>query len=614
VNHALRVSRTWLRELFVGGLAMTLAFAATAQPENRTPDVPVGDGIIRGRVLQAEGGMALPDVEVALYALTAEGLPGMRRTTSDSEGRFAFENISRDGNLAYLLGARYQDIPFPGARITFAAGETERQADIKIAPISNDSSALSAGRAELRLQRTGTGLRLVETLQVENPGPHTFHVPAADRKGATPALRAQLPEGAHDFQMPLGVIPDGVEKTDRDLSWWGPVHPGNQDLSFSFEVGIPDAASSERIEFTWELPSGASALRLWVPVGAKLETPDFAAVELAPGEGSGMLAFDGGSVPPGTRLAITLSVPPARLAESVVVLKEVRALLAVDDAAMAVNETHVLEITGEARVLGTADAPLHFVPIPEGVTRLRFGADGRGITLLPDERGGLAVLGEAPPGTLTVEVAYQVQIDSFPVVFDRSWPLRVPLLSIFVADPGNLAPSSDRLHRRRPARTSDLTYMHLEAYEVEPDETVHLSIDRRPPRAQLPAIVFRGGVALSGALVLALLVMPLWREHTGDALAGETETAAGREREAVIAALRDLEHDFETGKVETEDYGTLRGELRARAIELMRDERETPTSSAALESAAVCSECGAVPDPSHRFCAQCGAALPSSNG
>ncbi len=593
---------------------MALAFAATAQPQNRTPDVPIGDGVIRGRVLQAEGGTPLPEVEVALYALSAEGLPGMRRATSDSQGRFAFENISRDGNLAYLLGASFRGIPFPGGRITFAAGETERQADIRIAPISADSSALTAGTAELRLQRTGTGLRLIETLQIENPGPHTFHVGAADRQSAAPALRARLPDSARNFQMPLGVIPDGVERKDRDLSWWGPVHSGSQELSFSFEVGIPDSASNERIDFTWELPSGASALRLWIPVGAELETPGFTAVELKPGEGSGFLAFEAGPTPPGTRLAIALSVPPAKLAEDAVVLKEVRDLLAVDDAAMAVNETHVLEITGEARVLGTADAPLHFIPIPSGITRLRFGADGRGISLLPDERGGLAVIGETPPGTLTVEVTYQVQVDAFPIAFDRSWPVRVPLLSIFVADPGNLAPASDRLHRRRPVRTSDLTYMHLEAYEIEAEEAVNLRIDRRPPRTQLPTVVFRGGIALCGALVLVLLVTPLWREHSGAGLAGDTETAAGREREAVVAALRDLDHDFETGKVENEDYGTLRDELRARAIELMREEREVPTSAAAPGSTAVCSECGAAPDTSHRFCARCGAALPAANG
>ncbi|MCP3984900.1 MAG: hypothetical protein GY723_10960 [bacterium] len=608
------LDRGLVRRFFVLGLALLLAVAAAAQPERRTPDVPGGDGTIRGRVLESLDGTPLPDVEVALYALTAEGVPGMRRTRSDAEGRFAFEGIARGGNLAYLLGAQYQGVPFPGGRISFTAGETERQADIRIAQLSDDASNLLAGQAELRLQRTGAGLRVTETLRVENPGPNTFHVAAEARKNATPALRARLPEGASSFQMPLGVIPDGVEQTERDLRWWGPVHPGSRDLSFSFELEAAEATDSQRIELSWELPDGASALRLWIPAGAELETPEFSAATLGPGEGSGFLAFDSGPVPPGTRVAISLRVPPARLAEGAVTPTEVRVLLAVDDAAMAVNETHLLEVTGEERVLGTIAAPLHFIPLPAGTARLRFGSDGNGVTLVPDERGGLSVIGETPPGELKVEVAYQVQVDAFPVEFERSWPVSVPLLSIFLTDPGNLSPHSERLHRRRPVRTSDLTYMHLEAYEIEADEKVGLRIDRRPPRSRLPTFAFRGGIALCGALALTLLVTPLWRNRSDGDLAGDTETAAGRERDAVVAALRDLDHDFETGKVEEEDYGTLRNDLRARAIELMREERSPRAPVAAAGRPPTCGECGAVPDTRHRFCAQCGSPLPGDNG
>ncbi|MAE95423.1 MAG: hypothetical protein CL910_12240, partial [Deltaproteobacteria bacterium] len=36
------------------------------------PDVPGGDGTLRGVVLEAVKGTPLPDVEIALYALSAE--------------------------------------------------------------------------------------------------------------------------------------------------------------------------------------------------------------------------------------------------------------------------------------------------------------------------------------------------------------------------------------------------------------------------------------------------------------------------------------------------------------------------------------------------------------
>ncbi len=602
----------------------TLAVVAASQPEGGTPDVPKGNGAIRGRVVQAETGEPLASVDVALYALSAEGLPGLRQTTSDAQGRFVFEGIATSANLAYLLGARYQGVPFPGARVSFAAGETEREVDIPVTSLSSDAGALVAGPAERRLQRTGGGLRVVETLHVENPGPRTFHVPAEGRAGATPALRARLPEGATGFSMPLGVIPDGVEQEGREVRWWGPVHPGVQDLSFSFEVPAPEEA--ERIALEWELPTGASALRLWIPAGAGLETPELAEAPLAPGEGAGFAAYDGGPRAPGSRVVIALRVPPAKLAAAGAVhTKEVRLIVTADDAAVAISESHVLEIRGDERVFGTADAPLHYVPLPSGAGRLRFGADGAGVSMLPDARGGLAVVGEAEPGELRVEVAYREAVDGFPVALERSWPVPVPLLSIFLADPGNLAPRSERLHRRRPVRTSDLTYMHLEAFEVEADERVALQIDRRPPRARFPALAFQGLLAIGGALALALLVGPLWRSGPVDELAAETESAASRERAAVVDALRDLEHDFETGHVAAEEYESLRGELRARALELMAEERglrapdspappaETASGSEPGGEPALCNACGALPDPSHRFCAQCGAALPGGD-
>ncbi len=646
-------------------VSLTLADPTTATAQ-ATPDVPSGDGAIRGVVVDDDSGAPMADVDVALYALSAEGLPGLRRGRSDSAGRFAFENVSRAPNLAYLVGARHRDVPYPGARITFGPDQTVHEVEIRISGLSDSTEQLTIDSAELRLERSAGGLRAVQSFRVANRGERTFYVEAESRAGREPALRARLPEGADDFQMPLGVVPEGVARDGNEVVWWGPVHPGEQNLSFSYAL---ESADPDRVETTWELPDGAGSLRLWLPSGATLDpVPGLREADLPPSAGApGFKAYEAEAVAPGHRLALALALPKARVRPDAASVTEVRALLTVDDAALGISETHTLEVTGDERVLGTSAAPLYRIALPDGLAQLRFGSSGDGVVLQPNDAGGLLVLGETEPGELRVELAYRLATRGFPARFERSFPTRVPLLSYFVADTGQLAPRSDRLHRRRPVRTADLTYIHLEAFEVASNETVVLELDRQPLRTRAPAWLLRGSLALGGVVLLALLVGPLWRGGREAWTPESTESAAERERQGVLAALRDLDHDYETGKVEAEDYETLRRDLRAQAIALMARERDgdagadetahagaevtAPAAHAGADETApaahlgadetapaahlgadetapaeqvagaassqegpFCTACGTRARPEHRFCANCGTALEGADG
>jgi len=86
------------------------------------------------------------------------------------------------------------------------------------------------------------------------------------------------------------------------------------------------------------------------------------------------------------------------------------------------------------------------------------------------------------------------------------------------------------------------------------------------------------------------------------------------ERASLYAAIRDLEDDFETGKVSAEDHDAMRSELRGQAGELLRAERAAATPSEPVASADACSECGGRVTPDARFCSQCGAKLVAPPG
>jgi hypothetical protein len=610
---------SWLR-LALLGLALAGEAFAQAPP---APEVPPGPARITGRVLRSEDRSPVAGAEVALYALTAEGVPGLRRSESDAEGRFAFENVANDPAVGWLVGARFRGVAFPGGRVAFEAGKTEAAVEVMVDEPTADPGAISVAEQRLRLLREPAGLRAIETLTLENRGRNTYYAAPEARAGAKPALTTSLPPGAGSFEMPLGVVPEGLVSEGGRLAWYGPVYPGEQELSWSYVLpplaGEAEGDAPTRFAFEARVPERTGKLVVLLSdASARLEARGLAGPEDADVEGRRVQRFTREAPEAGT-LALAVSLPPGRVAPDAVSVAEVRAVLRLDDAALDVTETHVLRVAGDAHVLGTPAAPLLRIPLPEGAERLRFGSDAPGLELAPHPQGGLAALGAVAPGEVNVELGYQLAVSEPPARLERRFAARVPVLSVFVADTGRLAPRSERLHRRRPLRTNDLTYLHLEAFEVAPEEGVGLELGLLPARARSGRPLALGFIGIAALGAIWLLTSPLRARKEGEVAArGPAGPGAGarEEREAIYEAIRDLEHDFETGKVSAGDHTRLRDELRARALVLLEAERAEAARSSEARSepkpsggGATCAACGAAALPTHRFCAQCGRPL-----
>lgn len=384
------------------------------------------------------------------------------------------------------------------------------------------------------------------------------------------------------------------------------------------------------------------------------------------------------------RAADLLVRDPRPAAPGDVRLSALRAVLDADAAALSVREIHELRAEGETPLRGTLQAPLLRIPLPQQAVELRARSSDAGLELRPVpsladashagagagvEGESLAILGALAPGELRVELEYRLPAlaADLPARFARRLPMRIPLLEIYLVDTGDLAPRSKLLHRRRPARDGSTNYLRLEAFEVAPGEEVALTVERLPPRSAVSQ-----GVALAAAWALALgavaiLLGPLLGPfRPRRAPAGAEAAAAGlsahgsaagaralreeaalavlrEEREALYAAIGDLDHDLETGKLSAADHAELRAELRARAIHLLREERAAgaggsagaaadgsapaadsemraaASAEARAESAAPppgdgaatprCAACGFEAAQAHRFCAHCGAPL-----
>jgi len=102
---------------------------------------------------------------------------------------------------------------------------------------------------------------------------------------------------------------------------------------------------------------------------------------------------------------------------------------------------------------------------------------------------------------------------------------------------------------------------------------------------------------LVAAVIFAPMIEGRWREG-----AGKGQSAAAARRDAAIAALRELEFEYQTGKVSEEDYAALRSRYASEAL-AARDELG---ESVAARS---CPACGAAVKESAKFCTACGGAV-----
>lgn len=614
------------RALFACIAALALASVAAAQHTGsgtQVPDVPAGPGTIRGEVVNPDDPARVGDVEILLYALPPDGMPGLRRAKSDAQGKFAFEGIANDANTAYLVGARYAEIPYPGERLSFAAGETEKQVTVRVGDPTEDSRDASVVETRLEIAYAGGRLGVSELHRLENRGDKTIFVAEPQREHGKPLLRARLPEGADEFNIPLGIQPEGLIRDGLDLRFFGPLYPSSwpgplaQDQGLAFQYTLPAASGPFSVEK--QFPSGSQKVVVLVAnsgpkiriAGAREETPE---AQPAGGEAPVQrLVVD--RVPPGGKIVMNVDVPASRIDPDAVHLDESRVFLELDDAALSVQQEYILTVSGDMPVVGGPDAPLLSLPVPEGAQEVRFDRDAFALGLAPDEGNGAVLRGPLPPGETKLQIAYHLPVTDPDggIAIDLRFGRLLPLLSIYAADTG-LDTASDRLHRRRPVKTPDRTYIALEAFQVEPSETVHLSLAPLGAPLGLPRAALYAVVALAAGLIVSFVAAPLRaaRRSTATDEATEREEVALHERDAVYAALRDLEHDHETAKLSDEDYQAMRRELRARAASLMKEQADAasaPAPAPRTAAASFCTACGKAARPDDRFCAQCGARI-----
>ena len=221
------------------------------------------------------------------------------------------------------------------------------------------------------------------------------------------------------------------------------------------------------------------------------------------------------------------------------------------------------------------------------------------------------------PGMQWLTVTYEIDSGGGPdLISELAFPEPLDRFELYVRDPGGLAIYAQPLHAAplhvERESGAPVPYQSFLGFDLAAGTRIPLRLEAVPPA---------GSQSVAAALVAVLF--GLLGVFVGLPVA-EGARAGGREREtrapegpavALAAALADLEHDFEMGKISAEDRERQREELRREAVqEMARIQAAQPTrrsrEAPAPPAARFCSGCGhPAVAPDARFCSACGRKL-----
>ena len=601
------------------GLLLATPVAAQHEPEPEAGPVPAGEGQIRVRIVRS-GGSGAEGLDVVLYALPPDAAPGLARGVTDADGRVVFVDVAADPAIAYLVGVRAEGVPY-GERVSFESDSTLLELDVEVAGTDTDTSLARLTTGTIRIDRGCDTLVVSEAHPIANPTDRVLYVPEDQREGREPVLVRELPLQAGPLQSPLGMLPQGLVRDGRELRFWGPVYPGTQELEFGY--GLPAGASGagEDVTFTWRFPRGGPGMSWLAPEGgAILRAPTLSPEAPRSLAGSSYAVLR--SEPLASGASVDVQVGLGAPATSALTLRETRIWIELDDALLEATERYEFDVSGD-EPLGPGPAPVLCIRLPPGATDLRFDAASQAMDPSSDPSGAIALRGPIPAGKSSLSLSYQLPLAGGPALFTRRMPLDVPLLEMFVSDTG-VRPHTERLHRLRPIRSADRNYLHLQGFGLAAGEDLRIEFERLPARQPLPRVAELGFGMLAAGVTFAFLMGPLRstrpEEMRPPSRADELIDDLTAELERVYSVIRDLDDDFETGKLSVDDHAAMRSEQRAHAVALLGQQRaalrepepESERKTEPTREARFCIACGEALPSGARFCSQCGQKIVSS--
>ncbi len=182
------------------------------------------DGSIVGRITKpTPGGAPIADVEVNLFSPQQSGDEPALSARTDRAGSFVFKGLDRDPEASYVVGVRFDDVPYITDFASFEAGESSLDLEIEVYDATTDPAGIEIVRLHTVIERSeGGGHHVRESVAIRNSGDRAF---MPTEPGAASFEMALFP-GASEVHPGGGFLTGLIETVDGRARYHGPLYPG----------------------------------------------------------------------------------------------------------------------------------------------------------------------------------------------------------------------------------------------------------------------------------------------------------------------------------------------------------------------------------------------------
>ncbi|TKJ28132.1 MAG: hypothetical protein CEE40_12405 [Chloroflexi bacterium B3_Chlor] len=193
-----------------------------------------GSGVIEGQVFNGSSGrVPLEGVPVTLWVFTSQGAESSLETTTDTEGRFRFEDLDTEG-YAYQFEVEYVGVQYGSEVVAFPEGENLISIPFTVFESTTSDEDLSVERTHLIFDFEPGTIQVQEVQIFFNAG-NTTYVGSTGEEGGT-TVHFTLPEGASDVELMEGLMECCVVETDTGFASTRPIFPGPKQFVFTYEL------------------------------------------------------------------------------------------------------------------------------------------------------------------------------------------------------------------------------------------------------------------------------------------------------------------------------------------------------------------------------------------
>jgi len=229
-----------MRKLFaLLSILLILIIATPALAQTATPTATVSSaGVISGTLVNKTAGAtdSLANLALTLHAYQGSAELNTQSAQSDASGKFSFSGLSTDPSITYGIAAVYKNTTYYSDAITFAAGESTKDAELDVYETTSSADSVSLSSVHAILHFEANVLYVKEIYLVANAGDRTYiGQPLAANGGNITTLTFTLPPGASNFQSAFGLEAYNLT-TGNQIYSSDPVPPPGVQVAYAYNL------------------------------------------------------------------------------------------------------------------------------------------------------------------------------------------------------------------------------------------------------------------------------------------------------------------------------------------------------------------------------------------